>query len=274
MITTTIYHFLFILMGALTIINRYLAQKRVSVKIVPGSLVLISGASSGLGRALAIALAKKGAKIHLLGRNLQELKNTQELCRDSLSHTVVQCDVSSQADVELLQTQHTDQKFDLVISCAGVGQSAKTATIAEVYALYAVNVAGAIGILQAVQSHAQLLISSPQAYLPIPNRCFYASSKAAISHYARCARMDGAKVYLASPGWFESGLRKNAIGGVGNSIKKGRTAEAVATSVIHGLERGVEETQLGIKERATRTLYALFGDIVQYAVGAFVAGKQ
>ena len=71
----------FLLILALIRCIKYLLNYRLSQQLIRVKPVLITGASSGLGRALAINLFLKDAVLYLCARNTQELQNTAEMCR-------------------------------------------------------------------------------------------------------------------------------------------------------------------------------------------------
>ncbi|WP_027964180.1 SDR family NAD(P)-dependent oxidoreductase [Halalkalibacillus halophilus] len=81
---------------------------------------LITGAGSGLGRALAFKYAKADYHIILVGRNLKKLNTVKdELERDSLSAEVATCDITSWDEVKHLSEKYTS--IDLLINNAGIG---------------------------------------------------------------------------------------------------------------------------------------------------------
>jgi NADP-dependent 3-hydroxy acid dehydrogenase YdfG len=107
---------------------------------------LVTGSSSGIGRAIALALAAKGARLCLAARNRDRLGEVEAVAHSVGAHVVlaVPTDLTSESDVERL-TSSTVAKFgdiDVLIHCAGEYARAplETAPVKDMDALYAVNV--------------------------------------------------------------------------------------------------------------------------------------
>ena len=82
-----------------------------------GKTILVTGASSGIGRSIAIESSKMGAKIILNGRDKGRLEETLSLMRDD-SHSIISADISEERDLENLV--QTIDKIDGVVLCVGV----------------------------------------------------------------------------------------------------------------------------------------------------------
>ena len=95
-----------------------------SCSTMTGKVVVISGASSGIGEELAILYAKKGAKLILSARRVEKLKRVAENCHGAGGVQVVACDVSVEEDCKHLISQSMEHygSIDYLILNAGVGQ--------------------------------------------------------------------------------------------------------------------------------------------------------
>lgn len=99
-------------------------------------VVLITGGARGLGLAIAIEYAGRGAAVLLCSRTLDDLSNAEDLLRkrvpDALVVTYV-CDVSKQEQIEVMMTQISRQfgKIDVLVNCAGVMISEPLETVSE-----------------------------------------------------------------------------------------------------------------------------------------------
>lgn len=87
-----------------------------------GKTAIVTGASRGLGRAIAIALNSAGAKVALIGRNSEELLITQDLLVSKEKSIVVQCDVTSRHEMTLAFEKIVVQfeSIDILVNNAGI----------------------------------------------------------------------------------------------------------------------------------------------------------
>jgi short-subunit dehydrogenase len=93
-----------------------------------GAVVVITGASSGIGRATAVALAERGCRLTLVARRQEGLEETARLCRDAGGEAIcLAADVTDETDVDrvVLATLATWDKIDVFINNAGVTLFAK-----------------------------------------------------------------------------------------------------------------------------------------------------
>jgi NADP-dependent 3-hydroxy acid dehydrogenase YdfG len=92
---------------------------------IEGKVIVITGASSGIGACLAKLLHKNGAKVVLAARRLEELQNVANECGNDSNVLIQQCDVTKRADHEALRdvTLERFQRVDCWINNAGVGLS-------------------------------------------------------------------------------------------------------------------------------------------------------
>jgi glucose 1-dehydrogenase len=192
-----------------------------------GRNALISGASLGIGRAIAIELAREGANVAINFRShrdkAQEVASEVErLGRKSL---LLQADVSQQAAVEemVAKTASTFGSLDLFVSNAVYSDRQlmveanmegfrRTIDVTMWGAFYGVR-ASAQQMLKQGTRGSIVVVSSPHAVIPIPMAMAYNMSKAAIDHMARTAAIELAKhrirVNIVHPGWIDTpGERK------------------------------------------------------------------
>ena len=164
--------------------------------------VLVTGASSGIGRALVLEYARRGARVIAAARREAELAS---LCDEvkaagGLASFIV-CDVvDTEAATELVRKAERDLgSLDMVISNAGVGGSthASRLDVASVARMIDVNVRGAIVPLVAAipimlgQKHGQLVgVSSLAGRRALPTAAAYNASKAALSMFLETLRID------------------------------------------------------------------------------------
>ena len=164
--------------------------------------VLVTGASSGIGRALVLEYARRGAKVIAAARREAELASLCDEVKAAGGHaSFVVCDVvDTEAATELVRKAERDLgSLDMVISNAGVGGSthASRLDVASVSRMIDINVRGAIAPLVAAipimlgQKHGQLIgVSSLAGRRALPTAAAYNATKAALSMFLETLRID------------------------------------------------------------------------------------
>lgn len=191
--------------------------------------ILITGASSGIGAALARTYAARGDHVWLAARRRDRLDAEVAAIteRGGVAHAVT-LDVQDADAVEerVLALDEEAGGFDIVIANAGVGGKGATASglrYADTKAVFEVNLLGTIATLLAAQQamlsrgRGQLVaVSSLAGELPLPVALDYGTSKAALSYFVKAMRYDlaprGVDVTLVHPGFVKSEMTdKNAF---------------------------------------------------------------
>lgn len=181
---------------------------------------LITGASSGLGRGLALALAQRGVKVYAAARRENELA---ELAKESSHIHPLFLDVGdSDATYEAVAKLDARDALDLVIANAGIGgpTSGKhlewpmVKRILEVNLLgSAATIAGALPGMVARNSGHVVGISSIAAWRGLPKSAAYSASKAGLSTFLESLRVDlhhtGVAVTTICPGFVRTPLNAN-----------------------------------------------------------------
>jgi len=225
-----------------------------------GQRVLLTGASSGIGRALAVALAEKGAVLALAARRQELLDDLAaeveaEGCRRPM---VIGTDLSTQGASAALATQALAEfggGVDIVINNAGasvtgaqalVGDSEAARTLFEInlWSPLALNAAVLPGMLDAGNGTIVNVTSTVQS-VPLPLLGYYAASKAALAQATRSLRLELAAtpihVMEVVPGSTDTPLRD--IGELPWKSGPPRTLPPVspastAAAIVRALERG------------------------------------
>lgn len=185
--------------------------------------IVITGASRGIGAALALQYADKHTTLGLIGRNHQDLEQIAAACQTRGAQTNIGLfDIS-----DTLQLTHWLQSFDqahpidLLITNAGItnaiGEHGEAEAIEAIMRVLEVNLHGTIHSIHAVlanmrqRGHGQIaLISSLGAYRGMPITPAYCASKAAVKSYGEALRgwlaSEGIRVNIICPGFVESDM--------------------------------------------------------------------
>ena len=169
-----------------------------------GKQILITGASSGIGRAIAIACAKMGASVIITGRNSERLNETLRLMSDSChdlqsrnKHMTITADLTKPEDVECLV--ENIPKLDGLVHSAGIGNRTlcKDITRTTLQQVFMPNVEAPILLQSSILSKRRLnraasivFIASRAAESPSIGNAAYSASKGAIISYAKCLALE------------------------------------------------------------------------------------
>ncbi|MNJ16357.1 Fatty acyl-CoA reductase [compost metagenome] len=186
---------------------------------------MITGASSGLGLALAEALARRGRNLILVARQRDPLESiaielTQRFGVEVLFRA---CDLGEPLRLSgfLLELEESERHIDLLVNCAGIRsygpflaqEWGDEQDLIEVNILALTRLCHALGNAMAVQGGGQILnVASLAAFAPGPWMSSYAASKAYVLHFSEGLREElkrtGIKVSVLCPGPVRSPLRR------------------------------------------------------------------
>ncbi len=188
-----------------------------------GKVVLLTGASSGIGEALAVALAKKGAVLGLLARRKELLDKLKKDCEKvgGVARVFV-CDVTDE-DAVLAAADEFFAEFDridILIANAGIGgNNAETRALQPlaVKKVIDINLMGAVNAVHAVlplmlkKGSGQIVaISSLAGFRGLPKSAAYSASKAGMTAFFESVRLDvkhsGIDVTIIQPGFIKTPL--------------------------------------------------------------------
>ena len=151
--------------------------------------VLVTGASSGIGRAIAITCSKMGATVVLTGRNRQKLEETLSLMSDGM-HSIICADLNVRQDIDNLVGSISN--LDGIVQCAGVGSRVlcKSITQDDLQYVFKPNVEAPILLQTALLSQKKINRASRAADAPSIGNAAYSASKGAILSYAKCLALE------------------------------------------------------------------------------------
>ena len=161
-----------------------------------GKQILVTGASSGIGKAIAIACAKMGATVFLTGRNTKRLNETLNMMPFD-DHKVIPADLTQSIDIERLVNELP--KLDGFVQCAGVGSRVPCKNIGktDLENVFMPNVEAPILLQTAILANKKInkgasivYIASRAAHAPSVGNAIYSASKGAIISYAKCLALE------------------------------------------------------------------------------------
>lgn len=245
-------------------------------------VAIVTGASRGIGRATALALAREGARVVLAARDAADLQEVARavtaLGREAF---VVPTDVTSQEQVKALVQAALDRwgRVDMLVVSAGtyLRRPAAEVTVADVEQAMQVNFYGALYPILAVRSHMLdrkrghiVLISSMDAKKGLPLDAPYVASKCALTGVGEVMRQElrdrGVQVTMIFPGRVESGMIADLkVPWISPKI----SVEAVARAVVRGIHRRKPEVILPFRARGLVYLNALSPRLGDWLVRLF-----
>ena len=252
--------------------------------------VWITGASSGIGEALAVAFHHAGARLVLSARREDELKRVQRLCGGEPNTCILPMDVTDAAALPE-KTQLALGMFggiDILILNAGLTQrSLIRNTDEKVYRqLMEINFFASEAMARAVlssmleqKSGHMVVISSIAGKFGVPLRSGYSASKFALHGFFEVLRAEeeknGIHVTMVCPGYIRTDISLSALQGDGAKharmdfeIAHGMPAAECARRILQGVGRGKKEIIIGAKrEQALVYLKRFFPDVLARMVG-------
>ncbi len=194
-----------------------------------GRVALVTGGTSGLGRAIAIGLAQAGAKVVVGSRNPDKIQATvEELLSISDGHSGLNLDVANIASIEAVfcNLRSEQPQLDILVNSAGTTQKKDPLelTLAEWEHVLRVNLTGTFLCCQAAgswmkekQSGSIINIASLASYVGLSEVSAYGASKAAVAQLTQSLANDwaqfGIRVNAIAPGVFPTDLNRALLSG-------------------------------------------------------------
>lgn len=214
--------------------------------------ILITGASSGIGRALALTYARDGASLFLLGRDRARLEAAAEACR-AAGAAEVEARVADVRDREamarLVEAAHAARPIDLLVANAGVATGLSPGQILEtpeaVRAMLAINVTGVFNTVEPAivamcdRGAGQIaIVGSMAGVRSLPYSPSYCAAKASVHMWADCLRgrlaPHGVAVSLIVPGFVETPMAARTKSWQPGAISDARAAEIIKRGLARG----------------------------------------
>jgi NAD(P)-dependent dehydrogenase (short-subunit alcohol dehydrogenase family) len=191
---------------------------------------LITGAGSGIGRAIAIEIAKYGRTCFLMGRNENNLKETLSLLKNG-NHEIFVTDITSANALKNIIAKNPDLILDGIIANAGVGGENNFGDDDRWNEIIGTNLTGTYLTVQyflealkrSKNNYKQIVITaSVLARLGVANYSAYCASKAGLMGLMRSWAVqyapDNILVNAICPGWVNTDMAQNGLQGIADGI--------------------------------------------------------
>ena len=196
---------------------------------VQGKLALVTGAGAGIGRAIAVELARHGArKVVIVDRDLAAANESADAVRAACAEAAVyQADVSDESAMNDLAAQVFNEHgvVDILVNNAGIGMAGRflETTSANWEDIIGVNVRGVISgsrafgaqMVERGEGGTIINVASAAAYLPSKSMVAYSTTKAAVLGFSESLRADladeGITVTAVCPGFVNTNIAKSTV---------------------------------------------------------------
>lgn len=251
-----------------------------------GKVVWVTGASSGIGEALAVQLSRRGARLVLSARRQDALERVRDLCQDAASHLVLPMDLENEGsfDAAVQAILARMGRIDVLINNGGISQRSlvEDTSMAVYRRLMEVNYFGAVALSKAVlpvmrqQGGGHIAVTASIAGLvSTPLRSGYGPAKAAIIAFCDSLRAevsrDNILVTAACPGGVKTDVSLNALAGDGSKHgkmdeiqEKGLTADECARQMLDGMAARKGMVLIAGKEKLAVYLKRMSPDLVAW----------
>jgi short-subunit dehydrogenase len=249
-----------------------------------GKVVVVTGASMGIGEAIAKVFADAGASVVLLSRDA----GRAEAARLRVGHTertlALACDVRNREEVDraLALTLHNFKRVDVWVNNAGVGIRDSVAEMenSALRELFETNFFGTINCMQAAipamrkEGGAIINVSSVAGHIPVAFMAIYSASKFAVNAIGKGARVelkrDNINVLTVCPGYVANEFGQHMVANRQYNVRpqavRGIPVERVARAAYRGYRQGKREVIVPWGMIPAVKLYQLFPGLVEWGM--------
>jgi NAD(P)-dependent dehydrogenase (short-subunit alcohol dehydrogenase family) len=238
-------------------------------------VVVVTGASSGIGKALCLALAPQRPRLVLAARDEEQLRTVAQACAEAGAETlVVRTDVSREDECRALVARAVERfgALDVLVNNAGIGMIARFDELQDlsVYErLMRVNYLGCVYLTFHALPHLKksrgliVVVSSLAGITGVPTRTGYAASKHAVIGFFDSLRVEllgsGVDITVAAPDFVVSEIHRRAVGPSGEPLgtspmQEGRimTTERCAELIVGAMQRRQRLLVMSLRGRLGR----------------------
>ena len=251
-----------------------------------GKVVVITGASMGIGEAMSKLFADHGASVVMLSRDTARVEAARLRVGHADRTLALACDVRNREEIDRVigLTMHHYSRIDVWINNAGHGilDSVSDVDMPACRETFDTNLFGAIEAMQAVipvmkqqGSGAIVNISSVAGHIPVPFMAIYSATKFALNAVGKAARIElrpfGINVLTVCPGYVRTDFGVNAIKGreakqVRPESVRGISAQRVASAVLQGYLKKKREVIVPWTMHPVVKIYQLLPGLVEWAM--------
>jgi short-subunit dehydrogenase len=251
-----------------------------------GKVVVVTGASMGIGEEIARIFAERGANVVLLSRDAARAEAARGRIGNAERTLALACDVRNREEIDrvLGLTVHHFQRIDVWINNAGHGilDSVAGVNMTASRETFDTNFFGAVEAMQAVipvmqqQGSGTIInVSSVAGHIPIPFHAMYSATKFAMNAIGKAARIElkdsGINLLTVCPGYVRTDFSANAVKGkelkqVRPTRVRGITAERVARAVLRGYLKQKREVVVPWTMHPVIKIYQLFPGLVEWSM--------
>lgn len=248
--------------------------------------MVITGASMGIGEAIARVFVEQDAKVVLLSRDTSRAEQARARVGQQERTIALSCDVRNREEIDrvIALTLHHFGRIDIWINNAGHGilDSVEQVDMSACRDTFDTNFFGAVASMQAVipvmkqqGTGAIINISSVAGYLPLPFHSIYSATKFALNAVGKAARVelihDGIHVMTVCPGYVRTDFSANSRHGrdakvVRPASTRGISAERVANAVLQGYLKQKREVVVPWTMHPVIKIYQLLPALVEWAM--------
>jgi short-subunit dehydrogenase len=259
-----------------------------------GKVAVITGASMGIGEAIARTFAENGARVVLLSRDAGRAEEARARVGRPNQTLALSCDVRNREEIDrvLSLTRHHFGRIDVWVNNAGHGlvDSIASVDMAACRDTFETNFFGTLASMQAVipvmldQGAGTIInISSVGGHLPLPFHAIYSATKFAMNALGKAANVElrerGISVMTVCPGYVRTNFRANSIQGrerksVRPASARGISAERVALAVLKGYVKQKREVVVPWTMHPVIKIYQLFPGLVEWAMRRMAKPQQ
>jgi short-subunit dehydrogenase len=258
-----------------------------------GKVAVITGASMGIGEAIAKILVENGARVVLLSRDSGRAEAARARIGFSGQTLALSCDVRHREEIDRVigLTLHHFQRIDIWVNNAGHGILTSLAglSMADGRETFETNLFGTLEGMKAVvpimkqQGGGALInISSVAGHIPLPFHSIYSATKFAMNAVGKAARIElagsGINVLTVCPGYVRTDFSVNAVKGedyklVRPKAVRGISVERVARATLDGYLKNKREVVVPWFMHPVIKLYQLFPGLVEFGMKRSLKNK-
>ncbi|MDQ3707477.1 MAG: SDR family NAD(P)-dependent oxidoreductase [Chloroflexota bacterium] len=241
-------------------------------------VALVTGGGSGIGRGIALALAKRGVDLAIAGRRLDLLEQVaREVSARGVRAVPLQVDLNEEAGRADLVSRVLEEfgRLDILVNNAGVMQRGGllTRSTLDIISAVATNLLAPIELTRqalpelARRKGAVVLVASAVSHVPLPYASLYSATKAGLSAFGEALRYElgplGVRLLLVYPPGTDTDMVRGMAQAAGVSAFPLASAERVGERIVTSLAKGRQEVNMGLEARLMPLLYRISPRLVR-----------